>query len=120
MLSDKLRFLIDIGVGIKVEHWLKDNGYDMRSMRDIDPKAADVDILKIAVAESRMIVTMDKDFGELVYKSREPHTGVLILRLENATGGEKAEVVKTILHEHQDKLNERFCVFQAGRLRISK
>jgi len=33
-------------------------------MRDIDPKAADVDILKIAVSESRMVVTMDKDFGE--------------------------------------------------------
>jgi predicted nuclease of predicted toxin-antitoxin system len=67
-----------------------------------------------------MVVTMDKDFGELVYRSGKKHAGVLILRLEDATGDEKVEVVKKILNEHQDKMQNRFCVYQAGRLRIAR
>jgi len=43
-----------------------------------------------------------------------------ILRHEDAKGSEKVEVVKTILGEHGDKLHGKFCVFQSGRLRISR
>ena len=119
-MRHKLKFLIDIGVGKKVEQWLKDIGYDVKAVRDSDPKAEDDTILKTAVSESRMVVTMDKDFGELVFKSGRAHSGVLILRLENANGNEKVEAVKTILSAHGDKLYRKFCVFQAGRLRISR
>ncbi len=120
MLRHTLKFLIDIGVSKQVEKWLKEQGYDTKDMRDIDPKAEDGVILKTAVSESRMVVTMDKDFGELVFKSGRLHAGVLILRLEDAKGSEKVEVVKTILDEHGDKLHGKFCVFQSGRLRISR
>jgi predicted nuclease of predicted toxin-antitoxin system len=120
MPRHKLKFLIDIGVGKKVEQWLKDNGYDMKAVRDSDPKATDGTILKTAVSESRMVMTMDKDFGELVFKSGKSHAGVLILRLEDANGNEKVEAVKTIMEEHEDKLYGKFCVFQSGRLRISR
>ena len=120
MLRHKLKFLVDIGVGKKVEAWLQDSGYDVKAVRDIDPKAEDGVILKNAASESRMVVTMDKDFGELVFKSGKSHAGVLILRLEDANGSEKIEVVKTILDEHADKIHGKFCVFQAGRLRISR
>jgi len=44
----------------------------------------------------------------------------LILRLENANGNEKVEAVKTIMEEHEDKIYGKFCVFQSGRLRISR
>jgi predicted nuclease of predicted toxin-antitoxin system len=112
--------MIDVGVGKKVELWLREQGYDVKTVRSFDPKAEDVEILKIAESESRMVVTMDKDFGELVYRSGKAHAGVLILRLEDATGNEKVDVVKKILKEHSDKIQNRFCVFQAGRLRISR
>jgi len=120
MSRQTLKFLVDIGVSKQVEIWLKEQGYDTKAMRDIDPKAEDGVILKTAVSESRMVVTMDKDFGELVFKSGRLHAGVLILRLEDAKGSEKVEVVKTILEEHGDKLYGKFCVFQSGRLRISR
>lgn len=120
MPKSKLKFLIDIGVGKQVEKWLRDQGYDTKTVRDIDPKAEDEMILKTAASETRMVVTMDKDFGELVFRSGRSHAGVLILRLEDAQGSEKVDVVKTILDEHEEKLAGKFCVFQAGRLRISR
>jgi len=61
---------------------------------------------------------MDKDFGELVYNSRKPHAGVMILRLEDAKGDEKVDIIRKILEKYTDKLMGKFCVFQGGRLRI--
>jgi predicted nuclease of predicted toxin-antitoxin system len=113
-----LKFLVDVGVSKKVEKWLKENGYDVKAVRDINPKTGDSEILHIAIAEGRMVITMDKDFGELVYNSGKKHSGVLLLRLEDANGAQKVEIVKKILREYADKIETKFCVFQDGRLRI--
>lgn len=113
-----MKFLVDVGVGKKVERWLKENGYDVKSARDINPKAKDSEILKFAVNEDRMVITMDKDFGELVYNSGKLHSGVMILRLEDANGDQKVKIVKKILTEYSDKIKNKFCVFQDERLRI--
>jgi len=113
-----MKFLIDLGVGKKVEEWLKSSGYDPKSVRDIDVRVTDADILRLAVSEGRMVLTMDKDFGELVYHSGMDHAGVLVLRLEDATGEEKVEVLKRIIKNFIEKIDGRFCVYQGGHLRI--
>jgi predicted nuclease of predicted toxin-antitoxin system len=115
-----LKFLIDVGVGTRVDKWLKENGHDTMSVRDVDSRAKDRDILQLAVREDRMIITMDKDFGELVFNSGLAHSGVLILRLEDATGEEKVDVVKAILSEFATSIENKFCVYQNGKLRIRR
>ncbi len=67
MKSDGLRFLVDMGVGIKVEEYLQKSGYNTTTIRKIDPCMSDHDIINLASSEDRIIITMDKDFGELVY-----------------------------------------------------
>jgi len=66
MNSSELRFLIDVGVGTGIEKYLREEGYDMKAVRDIDTRMEDEEIIQTAVSEDRMVVTMDKDFGELV------------------------------------------------------
>ena len=80
----------------------------------------DEEIIRIAVSEDRMIITMDKDFGELVYHSSIEHSGVLLLRLEDATGTEKLQVVKHILSNYANRIRNCFCVFQKDKFRIRK
>jgi predicted nuclease of predicted toxin-antitoxin system len=89
MNESGLRFLIDVSAGGGIEKYLREEGYDTKAVRDIDPSMEDSEIIRIAVAESRMVVTMDKDFGELVYHCSMRHSGVLLLRLEDETGAEK-------------------------------
>lgn len=120
MEQKNLKFLIDVGVGKKVERWLANQGYDTTSVRDIDPRLPDKEILKIAVSEKRMVVTMDKDFGELIYNSGLLHGGVLLLRLDDAKSDEKVKIVENILVKYADKLPNKFCVYKDGRLRIRK
>lgn len=120
MEQKALKLLVDVGVGKNVEKWLLNQGYDIKSVRDIDPRMPDKEILKIAVSDGRMVITMDKDFGELVYNSGLPHTGVLLLRLEDARADEKIKIVEKILEKYSNKLLNKFCVFKDGRLRIRK
>jgi len=83
-------------------------------------KMLDTDIIRLAVKENRMVITMDKDFGELVYHCGMDHCGVLLLRLEEATGAEKVQVVDDILAHYSTKINHCFCVFQHDKLRIKR
>lgn len=113
-----LRVLVDVGVGWAVEEWFRQNGHDMASIRNRDPRMDDTDILAWAVSEQRLVVTMDKDFGELVYHSGQPHSGVLLLRLESAGSATKVRVVEQIVKTFGDQLAGNFAVYQDGRLRI--
>jgi predicted nuclease of predicted toxin-antitoxin system len=87
-------------------------------VRGRDPTMDDTDILAWAVVEGRLVVTMDKDFGELVYRSGRPHAGVLLLRLEDARAAERVRIVEAVFAGFGDQLPGRFAVYQDGRLRI--
>jgi len=116
--AKQLKFLVDVGVGRKVEEWLINNGYDVLAVRDIDPRMSDEKVLRKSVDEKRMVVTMDKDFGELVYHSGLSHAGVLLLRLEGANADEKVKILRKIITDYSGKLFNRFCVYKGGRFRI--
>jgi predicted nuclease of predicted toxin-antitoxin system len=110
--------LVDVSAGQAIVEALRNLSHDVVSVRDRDPRMADVDILTWAVAEERLVVTMDKDFGELVYHAGQSHHGVLLLRLEDARIAEKERVIREIFTRYGDQLPGRFSVYQDGRLRI--
>ena len=120
MNHHQLKFLVDVGVGRQVEHYLQTQGYDIKTVRAIDNKMLDTEIIRLAVKENRMIITMDKDFGELVYHCGMDHCGVLLLRLEEATSAEKVQVVDDILANYSTQIYHCFCVFQNDKLRIKR
>lgn len=113
-----MKFLVDVGVGKIAEAELRRSDYDVKSVRDLDPRMRDIDILHLAAEEQRIVITMDKDFGELVYREGLSHAGVMLFRMEDATGLEKASVLVNLLAQHADKIQGRFCVYQNGRLRV--
>ncbi len=115
-----LKLLIDVGVGKKVEEWLRAENYNAKLIRDIDSRMSDVEILKIAMFEERFIITMDKDFGELIYKSKWTHSGVLLLRLEDERAKEKIKAIEAILKNYTPEIIDKFCVFKNNKLRIRK
>ena len=113
-----MTILVDVSAGQAVTDTLRGLGHDVLFVRDRDPKLPDIDILAWAVADQRLVVTMDKDFGELVYRSGLSHAGVLLLRLDDARTAEKVRIVADIFTRHGWALPGRFSVCQDGRLRI--
>ena len=114
-----MRFVVDAGVGTSVERLLRELGYETVAVRAIDPHMPDVEVLALAHQHGAVIITMDKDFGDLIFKEQRPHHGVLLLRLEEATGPERAVAVRLVLAGHAAELAGRFAVFHHERLRIS-
>jgi predicted nuclease of predicted toxin-antitoxin system len=113
-----MKFLIDAGVGKKACDILKTKGYDVKSILDIDPAMTDLSILQLALTDKRIVVTMDKDFGELVFNSGLDHEGVLLLRLEDMNGQMKSEIINAIIENFSDKIQGLFCVDKRGRFWI--
>src|SRR5579884_477632 len=113
-----MKLLVDVSAGIAIAEVLIKLGHDVLSVRDRDARMSDADILAWAVSESRLVVTMDKDFGELVYHSGQSHSGVLLLRMENARTPERERVTLEIFTNYGDQLPGRFAVYQGGHLRI--
>lgn len=112
------RFLVDVNVGLSVAESLRDSGHDATFAGEVDWRMPDRDMLSLAHDEQRIILTMDTDFGELVYHSRQPHAGVLLLRMPGANRDEKVQVVQEIVSRYGDQLPNHFCVYRQGRLRI--
>ena len=120
MSASELKFLVDVGVGKNVEQYLLEKKYDTKAVRSLDQSMPDKEIIRLAALEKRIVITMDKDFGELVYHSGLDHCGILLLRLEDATGSEKQQVIAHILEKYADNMKDHFCVYQNKKFRFRK
>ncbi len=78
----------------------------------------DAEILTLAARDKRLVITMDTDFGELIYCSGRSHAGVLLLRLDDADSLRKVETVREIFLSYGSQLTGAFSVYHSGRLRI--
>ncbi|MBN1932319.1 MAG: hypothetical protein JW786_12015 [Desulfobacterales bacterium] len=52
MNESEIKFLVDVGVGHLVEQYLSSNDYDIRSVRDLDPRMPDEEIIQIALTKN--------------------------------------------------------------------
>jgi predicted nuclease of predicted toxin-antitoxin system len=70
--------------------------------------------------ENYILVTNDKDFGELVFRMRKPHKGVILLRLEDERSENKIAVLQRVLESYSDKLVNNFIIVTEKTIRIVK
>lgn len=77
-------------------------------------------MLRIAFEEDRILITRDKDFGELVFRLHKLHAGVILIRLEGYTTQERGKIVCTTVKLYLDKLSDAFTVIQPKLVRIRK
>ena len=84
-----MRFLVDECTGPKVAEWLRNQGYEIFSVFDDARGMEDDEVIQKAYAESWILITNDKGFGEKVYRERRPHRGVTFMRLEDERAANK-------------------------------
>jgi predicted nuclease of predicted toxin-antitoxin system len=76
-----VRFLLDQHIDARILLYLSEHGHDVTRVAMHYPAGLpDRDILAIAYREQRILVTQDRDFGELVFVHLLPHAGVILLR----------------------------------------
>lgn len=84
-----MKLLANAHISLAICRFLAEQGYDCIHAEQIAPGMPDDELLRLAVAEQRIILTADKDFGELVFRRLIPAEGVILLRLRAASEAER-------------------------------
>ena len=113
-----MRFLLDVcAASRRVQNALIAQGHDVLSALEKNPRATDEELLALAMEERRILVTEDKDFGELVFVRRLPHP--CIIRFVEMTVTEKVTAMKELIEQHADAMSEgALIVVTQRRIRI--
>lgn len=115
-----MRLLAGESVDGPVVARLRGDGHAVVWIVEEAPGTADEVILARAYAEGVVLVTADKDFGELVYRQRQPHAGVLLLRLSGCDEAAKCDLVSRAVGEQGGKFAGAFSVLTEDELRIRR
>ena len=114
----KLKLLLDENIGTRVALTLRTSGYDVVSVIENAPGLTDVHVLQRTRKENRILVTLDRDFGALVFRDSKPHVGVIFLRLQKESVENIVFVLESVLQKHADKLERRFTTASETDVRI--
>ena len=114
-----MRFLVDECTGQAVARWLRDHSHDVFSVYDQARGMADADVIAKASDESRILITNDKDFGELVFRQRTHHHGVIFLRLQDERFASKTDAIRKLLASYASQLPDAFVVVTETKVRFA-
>jgi predicted nuclease of predicted toxin-antitoxin system len=99
---------------------LRANGHDVTWIRTSAPGSRDVDVLAMAVRENRILVTFDKDFGELAWRAKLPAaSGIILLRLPMPEPAGVGTMLAARIEERNDWAGH-FSVIEPQRIRMRK
>lgn len=115
-----MNFLADESVVRQIVERLRHDGHQVRYVAEMEPGISDEIVLDLANRERSLLITADKDFGELVFLQRHLMSGVILNRLTALSPTSKAKVIASALYKHGAALDQAFTVIMAGAIRIRK
>ena len=115
-----MRFLADESCDFAVVRALRELGYDVTAVSEISPRADDVEVIKLAVRDGRVLLTEDKDFGQLVHAYGHKTGGVVLFRYPAIARKKLADDGVRLVKMHGKKLAGCFVVIQPGRVCFSR
>jgi predicted nuclease of predicted toxin-antitoxin system len=107
---------VDKGIVLR----LRKDGHDVSYVAEMSPGIMDEAVLVIASEDNILLVTADKDFGELIFRQGYVKRGVLLYRLAGLPAKDKADIVSQAIVEHGDDLPQAFSVVTEKAIRIRK
>jgi predicted nuclease of predicted toxin-antitoxin system len=113
-----VNILADESVDQPVVDRLREDGHHVLAIAEMQPSIPDDAVLTIANQQEALLLTADKDFGELVFRQCRVSAGVLLIRLAGLSPATKAMLVSAVVREHATELSQAFTVVSPGMVRI--
>jgi predicted nuclease of predicted toxin-antitoxin system len=116
-----VRFLLDESADGRIGAYLQERGHDVtRIGREYPLGLPDNEVLATAYGGRRILITRDRDFGELVFVHLQPHRGVILLRLGSAPPLAMIRArLEEVLSQHAPELDQ-FIVVTPSLTRIRR
>jgi predicted nuclease of predicted toxin-antitoxin system len=112
-----MRWLVDECVDAALVDLLHAAGHDVICMSDVEPRASDAHVMDRAQREGRLLLTEDKDFGDLVFRQALLVPGIVLLRIDPARRSLKPARLRAAVEQLGDALLGRYTVIEESRLR---
>ena len=114
-----VRLIVDESCDFAAVRSLRAAGFDVVAVCEVSPRATDEEVVQLAFKDQRILVTEDKDFGQLVHASGQQRVEVLLARFPSTARREMPQAVLRVVRERGEKLMGSFVVVQPGRIRIA-
>lgn len=114
-----MNFVADESCAGPVIRVLREAGHDVVAIAEVAKGATDEEVLERALNEKRVLITEDRDFGELVYARGRSSAGVILVRFHSHARSAKPATVVEAVTRLGSRLRDAFTVVEPGRVRIS-
>jgi predicted nuclease of predicted toxin-antitoxin system len=113
-----VKFLADESVDLPIVERLRQDGHPVTCVTELGPGMTDDEVLNLANREAALLLTADKDFGEMIFRQRLHTHGIVLVRLAGLSPARKAEIVALAIKQHAAELPRAFAVIGPETLRI--
>ena len=118
--SETLSLLADENIDQRLVSSLRLAGIFVYSVAESSPGITDEEVMRLSENLSAMILTDDKDFGEIVFRKQRSCRGIVLLRLTGVDYSRKADHVIKVIDRYGSEMIGKFVVITAERVRMRK
>jgi len=115
-----MKILADESVASEIVLRLRRDGHEVGYVAEMSPGIMDEEVLVLASDENTLLLTADKDFGELIFRQGYVKRGIVLYRLAGLPSQEKAEIVSLAISAHDAELLSSFSVITEKAVRIRR
>ena len=113
-----MRLLIDENVPKPISDWLRSQGHDLVLAGETAAGETDKHWLELAESEQRLVMTADKDFGELIFRDQLNSHGIILLRLHDLPIPDRLTRLQEVWSVIEANPSGRFIVVTTARVRV--
>jgi predicted nuclease of predicted toxin-antitoxin system len=113
-----MNLVADEGVDKAIVDALRADGFSVKYFAEVGGGSTDKEVLAAANDAQSLLLTCDKDFGELVFRQRQVHAGVVLIRLTGVPASSRANLVLEAIKLHGLDMGGAFTVISPGLLRV--
>jgi predicted nuclease of predicted toxin-antitoxin system len=118
-VTGPLRFLADESCDFVVVRALRAAGHDVLAVAEQAAGTPDREVIQLALDDGRVLLTEDKDFGQLVFAAFAGSRGVILIRFPSDARTLLASVIVRVVDTYATQLSSAFVTLSPGRVRIS-
>jgi predicted nuclease of predicted toxin-antitoxin system len=115
-----VQFIADENIDTNIVRQLTEEGYSILSIAEDFPGISDIAVLELVNTHQAILLTGDKDFGELVFHRRKTAQGVVLIRIFGIPEIEKAHIVVEVFKQYAADFDKSFTVIGRNKIRIKK
>jgi predicted nuclease of predicted toxin-antitoxin system len=115
-----VKWVADESVDKPIVDAIRAHGHEVYYILEQNSGISDNQVLSIANKKSSILITADKDFGEIVFRQKMHHFGVVLIRLAGLSVDQKILLTLSAIDRHHEEIKNHFSVISKTHIRIIK